>query len=144
MMRIIGFPVILVLLAASVSRGQIPDSTRDDSLSEIEFNILSLVTPADTLTVKDSVQLTLGMYLDCTNRITRFEQRIDTADGNRIAVVSVFGTAYLGPRRPLCPAKLERKDFLIHLPLPGDWSIRVNEPRKGGGRGHLQGIVVVR
>lgn len=143
--RTIALVIGVVVAGLCQSRGQEKSTPAGkDSTREVEYNILSLVTPADTFAVKDSIRITLGMYLDCTNRVTKFDRRIDTTADHRIAVVSVYGTSYAGAHRPLCPARFERKDFFLRLPESGAWTVKVREPEGKAGTGRLQGKVFVK
>ncbi len=82
----------------------------------------------DTISLSDSLHVRLEFSLDCTNQITSFEPAFDTLEGVMWVHLSVFGTVYKGPYRPLCPATIVDKDFAFLFPGRGVWRIDSGRP----------------
>lgn len=87
----------------------------------------------DTAAAGDSAVVTVEMYLDCTNTITRTETRSDTSGSRRIMLLSVYGTFIEGPHHPLCAAQRIVKELTVSFPVPGTWSVEASPARTGRG-----------
>ena len=104
-------------------------STETTGATTAQYTIDSLTARPDTLSVGDTLKVTLGVILDCTNLITRIDTPLDTATTPRTLTISIFGTIWngIGPR-PLCPALFKMKEVHVALPRSGVWIVEAGEP----------------
>jgi len=108
-----------------------------------QYEIDSLIAKPDSISIGDTVKTTLGIYLDCTNRITRIDTLVDAASMPHQLMLSVFGTIWAGSGpRPACVARFTKIEVGIVLPRSGIWIIEANEP--AGSRQALRDTTFVR
>ena len=89
-----------------------------------QYSIDSLLVP-DSVALHDTLKIGLGMFLDCTNSITR----IDTIYKSLDLTIAVFGTIFIGPDpRPLCPAVFEKISLLLNTNQRGTLKISALQP----------------
>jgi hypothetical protein len=94
--RVWPLPVILLLLGMSCDNGT-------ESAGNIRQYQMNTILVQDSIALHDTLNIDLGSYGDCTNRVTR----MDTVFHSDTLGIAVFGTYFTGPGpQPLCPAHL--------------------------------------
>src|SRR5690242_10153958 len=119
--------LLLVLLAAACAAGseaRVQRKPAERGTTIERYAVAGIAALPDTALLADSVEVTLTIPLDCTNRITRLSTRFGAAGSPRTALLEVYGTVVHG-RRPMCPIRLVQKAFLVKFPRRGRWQVEV-------------------
>lgn len=100
---------ILSLALASVFSVSCNHTTQPSNTAIVQYRIYSLTTQ-DSVGQGDTLSVTAGLLLDCTNKVTS----IDTSLRFPEETIRIFGTIFTGPGpAPECPAALSN----LRIPL---------------------------
>ena len=135
-----------MLTALALASSACRDQPTGSGTKDIEqYSIESLRVSPDTISVGDTAIVTAGLYLDCTNRITRVDTSFDTLYTPLKVEVAIFGTVFTGPGpRPLCPAVLAGKNIALVFPKPGIWIVEASEPPSPAVPPRVRDTIIVR
>ena len=106
---------ILSLVLASIFCFSCNHSTQPSNTAIVQYSIYSLTTQ-DSVAQGDTLSVTAGLVLDCTNKVTSLDTNLRFPE----ETIKIFGTIFTGPGpAPECPAALSKLRIQLVIPQKG-------------------------